>query len=202
MMMTIPTNNTHANPLANDILPLLLDSKVWKVHELAARLIELNALPSLCSGELSELAQRNFLIMNALFQLQEDFLTDGCYLSISSLHIQLIYDYSPSFPRCDDALKSYYLNWQNYNLSNDEVAQLLSQFTSLFKNKKLTQDQLEALNLRWQLEAPIHISNVKKRWRVLANQYHPDKSAGDHTVFNDIHTEYQRLLSHCRSLEV
>ncbi len=202
MMMTMPTNNKQPNPLANDILPLLVEGRVWKVHELAAHLIKLKALPQLRTSELTELAQRNFLIMNALFQLQEDFLSDGCYLSISSLHIQLIYDYSRRLPSCEEALKSYYLDWQNYNLSNEEVAKLLSQFTSRLSSKKLSSEKLNKLNERWQLELPLDIVRVKKRWRALASQYHPDKHSGDHHIFKEIHSEYQCLLSHCRSLEV
>ena len=188
-----------ANPLTTDILPLLLDGKVWKIHELAAHLVQENTLSALRSNELSELAQRNFLIMNALFQLQEDFLPCGCYLSISSLHIQLIYDHSHTLVTNDNELKSYYLDWQNYCLSNDEVAELLSQFASVLQSQTIDEQTMTTLSQRWQLTLPLTAAKVKKRWRVLAHQVHPDKTTGDTQQFQKLHVEYQQLLNYCRS---
>lgn len=191
---------THkANPLVTDILPLLLDGKVWKIHELAAHLAQENTLTALKSNELSELAQRNFLIMNALFQLQEDFISRGCYLSISSLHIQLIYDHSSTLAINDNELKSYYLDWQNYHLSNEEVAELLSQFAPLWQKQVIDEATMTELSQRWQLALPLTATKVKKRWRVLAHQVHPDKKAGDAQRFKNLHLEYQQLLTYCRS---
>ncbi len=60
------------NPLLWPILEVLRKKPSdWKVHTLAAHLNELGFMPILDASPDKDLFKRNFLIMNALYQLQE-----------------------------------------------------------------------------------------------------------------------------------
>lgn len=68
------------NPLLWPILEVLRKKPTgWKVHILAAHLSEKELMPVLDSRPDKDLFKRNFLIMNALYQLQETlYPTVGC----------------------------------------------------------------------------------------------------------------------------
>jgi len=48
-----------------------------------------------------------------------------------------------------------------------------------------------------QIEPPITEVDVKRAFRKLALEYHPDKPTGDHNKFVEINTAYQELLLLC-----
>ncbi|MFY8275534.1 DNA-J related domain-containing protein [Pseudoalteromonas sp. SSDWG2] len=192
------TYQTH-NPLCQPLLPLLLDGKIWKIHELAIQLETLEFNSDAKTVELSDIAKRNFLIMNALFQLQDHLVSCGFYLSISSLHIQLIYAPATNSIRTEDPLRLYYLDWQNFDLSNDEVEQLIDSFFAGCRRIELDQNTLQHILSQWNLQEPINVQKIKQRWRTLAHHYHPDKSTGNSLSFKKIHNQYQQLLSYFKN---
>ena len=59
------------NPLIDEIFELLINKKVWMVHTLASELKQRGFLDTLAAEPERDLFKRNFLIMNALYQLQQ-----------------------------------------------------------------------------------------------------------------------------------
>jgi DnaJ-domain-containing protein 1 len=123
-----------------------------------------------------QLFHRHFLIMNALYQLQEQLLLDGFCLQVSPLSILLsplkqqdvsalsIQDESP-------ALKAYYSDLANLEETGEqEVEGLLNAF---WQRYVASDKRLEAYQL---LELPVESSwqEVKLAYRRLAKLYHPD----------------------------
>lgn len=191
-------DDSHYNPLIEPILALLTDGQSWKVHTLASQLKAHGHLGRLDEDSMADLAKRNFIIMNALFQLQDELLKSDCYLSISSLHIQLVYGHPKQRPSSNDSLREYYLNWQNYALSREQVIDLLDQFWQALPINTLDDTTLARINKRWKLSQPIQMQALKKRWRTLALAYHPDKNTHSNADFQQIHNEYQQLLQYVR----
>ncbi|WP_338365178.1 DNA-J related domain-containing protein [uncultured Pseudoalteromonas sp.] len=178
------------NPLIDEIFELLLTKRVWKVHTLAATLAEQGGLPSLDANPEQNLFKKNFLIMNALFELQTQLLPK--HLIISSLHIELA---EPSSNVATPShLKNYYLNWQNYDTSAKEIEDLLDSFWQQFNS--LTQqpaENIEPLLKAWQLPANFSMAMLQKRWRQQALKHHPDKQTGSACKFKQIRAQYEQL---------
>lgn len=121
-----------ANPLLAPLLALLRQaSGSYKVHELLAELRRQEFIPPL-PGDEQQLFRLNFLIMNALYQLQAELHDEGWWLLISTLDIRI----EPLAPRNTasalargEALRSYYLDWQVFwQTDREEVEALLGSF--------------------------------------------------------------------------
>ena len=178
------------NPLIDEIFELLLTQRVWKVHTLAATLAQQGVLPPLDANPEQNLFKKNFLIMNALFELQTQLLPK--HLIISSLHIELT---EPSSNVATQShLKSYYLNWENYDTSAKDIEALLDSFWQQF-NPLIKQpvEQIEPLLKAWQLPPNFSLGMLQKRWRQLALKHHPDKQTGSACKFRQIRAEYEQL---------
>lgn len=127
------TAEPSANPLLAPLLALLRQaSGSYKVHELLAELRRQELIPPLPGDEQQQLFRLNFLIMNALYQLQAELHDEGWWLLISTLDIRL----EPLTP-CNagsaltrsEALRSYYLDWQVFwQTDREEVEALLGSF--------------------------------------------------------------------------
>ncbi len=107
------------NPLLWPILEVLKrQPSGWKVHTLAAHLGELELVPVLDSAPEKDLFKRNFLIMNALYQLQE-ILYPQKWLQVEAMDIVLM----PMFRNAnhvidpDEPLRDYYTHWEHYEAS-------------------------------------------------------------------------------------
>ncbi|KTF13817.1 DNA-J related domain-containing protein [Pseudoalteromonas sp. H105] len=189
------------NPLIDEIFERLLTKQVWKVHTLALELSEGGIIMTLDEDPYRDLFKRNFLIMNALFQLQQQ-LAPTQTLSIASLHIKLEDSHTENPITQIDPLRDYYLDWQNYDTSADEVNALLNQFWQDFVatkpvKPKISISQRNAILTQWQLDEQASLKMIQKRWRQLAFQYHPDKSSEDEEVFKRIREEYEQLKASC-----
>jgi len=100
------------NPLIDEIFELLLQKKVWMVHTLAAELQQRKVISTLDAAPDRDLFKRNFLIMNALYQLQQQIMPKQ-QLLISGLQIQLITKHSKSAQIIDpDTHKQLLVKWQ------------------------------------------------------------------------------------------
>ncbi len=121
------------NPLIWPILSILESTRQsWKVHHLLGELRKETMIAQLDDDPHLDLFKRNFLIMNALYQLQEMLLPQQ-WLQVESMDIQL--QWRVSNPGCvakeidyQDPLRDYYMDWNNYDASQDDVKELLSSF--------------------------------------------------------------------------
>jgi len=136
----------------------------------------------------------NFLVMNALYQLQADLLIDGFYLSISSLSIKIeeIPSHSESTVLVDDTdikLSQYYLDWNNYNkTSQSDVEDLLNGFWKQY----FAHDQQEQALKVLELSVESSWDEIQQSYRRKINQCHPDKG-GKRAVFIEIREAYEIL---------
>ncbi|MCE0496062.1 DNA-J related domain-containing protein [Vibrio salinus] len=178
------------NSLIWPIFEVLKSSgNAWKVHILSAHLNRLGYIPELDAAPEKDVFKRNFLIMNALYQLQE-ILIPEYWLQVEAMNIQLFFYRHTSSHAIDsaDPLREYYLEWSNYEASEGEVKRLLNQFWEHYQsyiggvsdNVGLTRKK--ALEL-FELDDFATPAEIRKRWRKLALKWHPDRDGGNSDTF-------------------
>ncbi|KIF54482.1 DNA-J related domain-containing protein [Vibrio owensii] len=173
------------NPLLWPILEILRKQPTsWKVHTLAQELSEHDYIPQLDPSPDKDLFKRNFLLMNALYQLQETLYPDG-WLQVEAMNIVLMSAIEASRHSIDinDPLREYYLDWKNYEADEGEVRRLLNDFWSRYQryiggNTSSDLDRAKALSL-FELGAEATRTDIRKQWRKLALRWHPDRENGD-----------------------
>ena len=190
------------NPLVWSILGVLKGSSCsWKVHSLAAELIAQGLLPELDKNPDQDLFKRNFLLMNALFQLQSLLLPQQ-WLQVHAMDIE-IYNVVPNdFKQAlaqDSGLRDYYLDWDNYQTSDNLIREMLAQFWHRFEEHigtKKTNATLyprdEALMI-FELDPPASNKEIRRQWRRLALRWHPDRRGGDAAKFRVVCEAWQIL---------
>ncbi|MCQ8883901.1 DnaJ domain-containing protein [Pseudoalteromonas shioyasakiensis] len=190
------------NPLIDEIFYLLLEQPVWKVHTLTSALSESGKIEQLDNDPQKDLFKRNFLVMNALYQLQTQ-LAPEQQLQIASLHIELVNEQISNALENHDPLRDYYLDWQNYDTTSDEIDAMLTDFWQRFSSYSpkrvilsLSQQQLLELQQAWQLPTDFSEKQLQKRWRQLALKHHPDRQ-GCAIEFKKIQHEYEQLKASC-----
>jgi len=138
--------------------------------------------------------KKHFMIMNALYHLQQDLFEDGYYLTITALDISI----EPLGPSTNQQtlmgagehdIRDYYLDWRHFdNTSEDEINELLSNFWQMY----YAQDkQGEALAIL-ELNSDAGWDRVKRAYRRLAAEHHPDKGGND-ARFIEIREAYEVL---------
>lgn len=177
------------NPLLWPILEVLRKKPSgWKVHTLAAHLGELGYMPELDPLPEKDLFKRNFLMMNALYQLQETLYPDN-WLQVQAMNIVLL----PTLQShgfaidTDDPLRDYYTQWSNYEAEEGEVKRLLNEFWSRYQrfvggNHHEDMDRRKALSL-FELPQEATQTEIRKTWRKLALKWHPDRENGNSERF-------------------
>jgi len=171
------------------------------IDEIFCALSETNHIKALDDDPQKDLFKRNFLVMNALYQLQLQLFPDY-HLRIASLHIELVNTPSHTALLQAEPLRDYYLDWHNYDTSNDEIEALLDSFWQRFRQQtcvntaKLTPLQHQEIREQWNLNTEYSLKDVQKRWRQLALKHHPDKQ-GSAAVFKQIQDEYEQLKLYC-----
>ncbi|MDW6093952.1 DNA-J related domain-containing protein [Vibrio rhizosphaerae] len=181
------------NPLIWPILEVLKrECSGWKVHTLSTRLSELGYVPELDSSPGKDIFKRNFLIMNALYQLQE-MLYPERWLQVEAMDIELrlVSSHVAYFIDQADPLRMYYTDWSNYEASEGEVKRLLNEFWSRYRqyigqdDNVTDMDRARALRL---FELPVDASDteIRKTWRKLALRWHPDRDNGDSERFRTL----------------
>ncbi|MEJ6476842.1 DNA-J related domain-containing protein [Pseudoalteromonas piscicida] len=192
------------NPLTDVIFRIICQSQPWKVHTIAAVLLEQDQLPRLDDDENKNLFKRNFLIMNALYQLQQELIADNQYLHIEALNIYLGPKTDGDQLELNDPLRNYYLDWQHYETSREEVETLLDSFWQRFafgsarQPAPLAPEEFNRIRTRWQLPEKYDRKQLSRSWRKLALAHHPDKS-GDEETFKRLMNEYEILKYGLRS---
>lgn len=195
------------NPLILSVLSALKESdSSLSLYQLIGILedtgLDLEKSTELTSNDM-RLFRKNFVVMNALYQLKKDLLDSGYSLFISSLKIELIADNeiknrsliidSAEDLSTDEALSAYYLNWDNYNSTDEQaVEDLLKSFWSTYTdyNKRHYQEdkRLDSLQVLG-LESSASWKDIQQTYRQLVKVYHPDKG-GNSLKFIKIREAY------------
>ncbi|EMH3443281.1 MULTISPECIES: DNA-J related domain-containing protein [Vibrio] len=173
------------NPLLWPILDILRKQPSnWKVHTLAHELSQKGYIQQLDESPDKDLFKRNFLLMNALYQLQETLYPDG-WLQVEAMNIVLMSATEASRHSVDtnDPLREYYLDWKNYEADEGEVRRLLNDFWSRYQryiggNVSDDLDRSKALHL-FELDADATRTEIRRQWRKLALRWHPDRENGN-----------------------
>lgn len=189
------------NPLLWPIFELLKEHPSgWKVHTLASQLSSRGCLHQLDSSQDKDLFKKNFLIMNALYQLQE-ILHPEHWLNVQAMNITLTDTIDSSLTAMDhtDPLRGYYLDWDHYDASEDEVRGLLDEFWQSYQkyiggNSVTHMDRAKALALL-ELDSAATRADIRKQWRKLAFRCHPDREGGNAERFRALCEAWNVLRS-------
>ncbi|WP_394131446.1 DNA-J related domain-containing protein [Shewanella maritima] len=187
------------NPLIWPLLSLLKSSNhSWKVHHLASELQAKGLMHDLDPEPEKDLFKRNFLLMNALYELQ-DILLPRQWLQVQAMEIQLfriVPNNADVLHQQDAALREYYLDWQHYDTCSNVVREMLDAFWSSYQeyigiNPSLM-NKTQALNV-FELDASASNKDIRKQWRKLALKWHPDRDEGNAEQFRAICEAWQTL---------
>lgn len=152
------------------------------------------------------LFRKNFVVMNALYQIKNDLNGSGFNLYISSLNIVLASEgqdcglnlsvLTEEDRLTDEALSQYYLDWDHYSASNEGIVEdLLSSFWNYFTkydNLHNGEDKRSYALKTLGLESSASWENIKQAYRIKIATSHPDKG-GTSTQFIEIREAYQIL---------
>ncbi|MFH0217623.1 DNA-J related domain-containing protein [Vibrio alginolyticus] len=184
---TVNSIEPHAieNPLLWPMLEILRKQPSnWKLHTLASSLGEQGYISKLDDSPDKDLFKRNFLIMNALYQLQDTLYPDS-WLQVEAMDIQLMSSMEALRHKIDihDPLREYYLDWRNYEADEDEVRRLLNEFWTTYQkfiggSSVASVDKTKALSL-FELNTDATPAEIRKQWRKLALRWHPDRENGN-----------------------
>ena len=143
--------------------------------------------------------KKNFMTMNALYNLQQELFEDGYFLNITALDIAIEpLEKSTELPStqqqsivdaAEHKIRDYYLDWRHFdNASEDEVKELLSNFWQMYSAQDKQQDALATLDLN----SDASWDCVKRVYRRLVAEHHPDKGGND-ARFIEIREAYEVL---------
>ncbi|MFC3034485.1 DNA-J related domain-containing protein [Pseudoalteromonas fenneropenaei] len=192
---------TMHNPLTEPLFELLANGICYKIHTLAAQLQQQGNWLTQHTDPTQDLFRKNFLLMNALYQLQNQLVEQQQFLSISSTHIQLI-PMTSNIVQVEDALRDYYLDWRHFDTDNDVITALLNNFWQSYHSygSQLDEVAFQCLCDAWQLTAPITEMQIQKRWRQLALAHHPDREQGNAEQFQRYREQYLKLRQYFSQL--
>lgn len=136
----------------------------------------------------------HFLVMNALYCLQQELLPEGWYLHVSALHVCLspVARSDGAMPVCDspDALRDYYLDLREFERTDgDAVRALLGSFWERFLARDDRSGALRVLGLE---ERASH-EEIRLAYRRLAAEHHPDRG-GDPVRFMQVREAWEACL--------
>jgi hypothetical protein len=205
----------HDNPLIWPIITLLKEQPTgWMIHTLSEELKQRGILSTLDNEPEKDLFKRNFLLMNALYQLQEMLLPEQ-WLQAQAMDIQLSRNLNSSNNQIafNDPLREYYLDWKNYDADTVTIQNLLSSFWHRYQDhigfhssKNTTQSSSNSRHsfhtinqqdlMTLELTANAKPNEIRRQWRKLALRWHPDRPNGDAQQFRTICEAWQRIQDH------
>lgn len=177
------------NPLIWPLLTIIKGSQQsCQIHHLATELQLKGLLPDLDNDANKALFKRNFLLMNALYQLQEMLLPEQ-WLQVKAMDIQLSMQPPTDLILMleqDIALRSYYLDWCHFETSSESIEAMFTHFWgryehSLGKSVHIL-DKVKALQI-FELDSTASKQDIRRQWRKLALKWHPDRASGDALKF-------------------
>jgi hypothetical protein len=181
------------NPLIASVLQVLQQQQgPLGIHQLLQELKKRIVIPLIDNDEQLALFKLNWLMMNALYQLQMSLFEDGLYLTISTLHIQLqsclATNDSKSLSQ-QNKLRDYYLDWTNFTeTTQQDVEALLRDALLRFNSHEQSTWAYQQLGIQQGASA----NEVRLAYRRLANLHHPDKG-GSTEMFMQIRQAYEVL---------
>ncbi|UJF21629.1 DNA-J related domain-containing protein [Shewanella sp. OMA3-2] len=187
------------NPLIWPLLSVLQSSNhSWKVHHLASELQNKGLMHGLDPVPEKDLFKRNFLLMNALYELQ-DILLPKQWLQVKAMDIQLfriVPGNADLLHRQDAALRDYYLDWKNYDTSINVVREMLESFWNCYQEYIGVNIQLmnkgHALKV-FELDDSASNKDIRRQWKKLALKWHPDRDQGNAERFKEVCEAWQTL---------
>ena len=187
------------NPLIWPLLTIIKSAqKSCKIHNLATELQHKGLLNDLDNDANKALFKRNFLLMNALYQLQEILLPDY-WLQVEAMNIQLLTLIPSDLELLLDqssALRSYYLDWSHFDTSSESIEAMLASFwnhyQSSFGQYENRLDKSKALQI-FKLDSNASKLDIRRQWRKLALKWHPDRPSGNTAKFRQVCEAWQVL---------
>jgi len=175
------THNNHA-PIDDlerikDALNACLDEQpIQSEHALIRSLKDqgIAPFPELDLGHSKTLFCAHFLVKHVLYRLQDDYLSAQRYvLDITSIQIcRHPYSRGKAATVKHDSVKAYYLDLKHYfETSEEEVNTMLNDFWKRF----VSQDERIEAFATLGLPVDSDYSAIKREYRTLAQQFHPDK---------------------------
>lgn len=142
----------------------------------------------------------HFVLFNALYSLSDEWRKQGLgELDIHTLNIKL--KPATTFDAAltgHDGLKAYYLNWDNFtDTSGADVEALLDGFWQRMAGRELSDTEVVRAKITLELnsEGEVTVAELKKQYRKLLQQHHPDKG-GSTEKTQDISQAYRVLSRH------
>ena len=180
------------NPFLQPLKQQIAGAGPWTEHELLRQLVDDGLLSPDYGRQSIDLFHAHFLTMNALYRFQEMNLRPGFRLQIEATRIEWVpnsEDGQLLVQNSDHALRSYYLDWDHFSgATDDSVGQLLDSFWSRFLAQDEKQQALELM----QLDVTAGMDQIKRRYRQLAMQLHPDRG-GSNEQLAEINWAYETL---------
>jgi len=183
------------NPLTPAILQVLREHRgPLGIHQLLQQIKQACTIPLLDEDEQLALFKLNWLMMNALYQLQDMFYQQNYYLHISTLQIRLqpltCNQGNQLAQTSQQALRDYYLDWRQFSeTSKAQVQALLEDVWRYCISDEKQQQACAILGV----VADARLSEIRQSYRSLASRHHPDKG-GDAEQFMLIREAYEVLL--------
>ena len=119
--------------------------------------------------------QKNFFVMNALYQIQHDISEEGFQLVISPLEVYLtpiIAKGEGGISVRDNKLADYYLNWSNYHhTSKAEIEALFDHFWKKYR----ALDKVDAARVTLEVNKTASWAEIRKAYQKKVICNHPDK---------------------------
>lgn len=151
------------------------------------------------------LFQTHFILFNALYQLKDKWQQDQkANLDILVTHIRYLPYQKEQAALCrEDKLRAYYLDWQNFtDTTKNDVELLIKSFWD-FMSGDIEKQPQEPETIKNALECLLlndnaDFSQVKRQYRKLLHQYHPDKG-GETLKAQKIEQAYSVLKIHFSS---
>ena len=138
--------------------------------------------------------QCHFILFHCLYRLRERLQTQHiANIDIHCLNIRLLpYIHTgENLPSSHDKICEYYLNFENLeNTSSEDVEQLINSFWEYYVAGDQRSHALKILGL----EDPIEHSDIKRHYRRLVMEHHPDRG-GDKTRLQAINEAMEILQS-------
>jgi len=142
----------------------------------------------------TSLFYQHFWLFHQLYTLQIKWMeraNEPLFLSISALEIKLSTNNSAKNEIGPfDAVRDFYLNRDNINLSPQEIQAMLSNFWQQFLALDKKSEALKILELEQETEITLPL--LKKKYQLLAGRHHPDKG-GDPNQFMAIKKAFKQL---------
>jgi hypothetical protein len=187
------------NPLIPELLALLRQHPEGiSEFSLMKALEQHQAFSDLADDYQLRLFQKHFMIMHGLYTLQTRlWYEEQLRVEISPLSVRLYTDAIEAVSEAagvlgaGDALRDYYLDWQQLSCTSaEDVQKLLRGFWNRCFDPGARQQALQVL----ELEEGASEESIRLRYRQLAARLHPDKG-GDSEAFIEVRRAYELLRS-------